>query len=193
MAYLTVASPPRFFTDHRLDPRIRVGVGSYLDGNVTFGLWEPNERIDIGRFCSIASGVSIFGGGDHAVDAATTYPFTRLTGQGSRPTAPPRHTTIGDDVWVGAGARILAGSSIGPGSVIGAGAVVRGTIRPYSVSVGNPARVIRSRFPPAIIRRLLELAWWDWPLEKVMANAALLETDPRDWPPTLPVVEPQDT
>jgi maltose O-acetyltransferase len=50
---------------------------------------------------------------------------------------------IGDDVFVGMGAKILKGSTIGSGSVIGAGAVVTGAIPAGVVAAGNPARVIR--------------------------------------------------
>jgi acetyltransferase-like isoleucine patch superfamily enzyme len=55
--------------------------------------------------------------------------------------------TIEDDVWVGSNVIFLDGARIGRGSVIGAGSVVRGTIPPYSIAVGVPAKVIRSRAP----------------------------------------------
>ncbi|MFC7129447.1 acyltransferase [Haloferax chudinovii] len=52
---------------------------------------------------------------------------------------------IGDDVWIGAGCQILDGVTIGEGSVIGAGSVVTESVPAYSVAVGSPARVIKSR------------------------------------------------
>lgn len=54
---------------------------------------------------------------------------------------------IEDDVWVGSNVTFLDGVHVGQGSVIGAGAVVRGTIPPFSIAVGVPARVVRSRNP----------------------------------------------
>jgi acetyltransferase-like isoleucine patch superfamily enzyme len=56
-----------------------------------------------------------------------------------------KEVVIEDDVWIGAGARVLAGARIGAGSVIGAGAVVKKDIPPMSVAVGVPAHVVRSR------------------------------------------------
>ncbi len=55
------------------------------------------------------------------------------------------HTVIGNDVWLGAGVRVLAGVTIGDGAVVGAGAVVTTDIPAYSVAVGVPAKVIRTR------------------------------------------------
>ena len=56
-----------------------------------------------------------------------------------------RPVHIGNDVWIGDRVMIMPGVHIGDGSVIGAGAVVTGDIPPYSIAVGVPARVIRSR------------------------------------------------
>ena len=53
--------------------------------------------------------------------------------------------TVGDGVWIGAGAKILDGLSIGSGAVIGAGAVVRENVPASAIAVGIPARVVGSR------------------------------------------------
>jgi phosphonate metabolism protein (transferase hexapeptide repeat family) len=70
--------------------------------------------------------------------------------------------TIGHDVWIGHGAIVLPGRTIGTGAVVGAGTVVTKDIAPYTIVAGNPARIIRQRFPDAIAVRLQALAWWDW-------------------------------
>lgn len=62
---------------------------------------------------------------------------------------------IGDDVWIGANVVILSGVNIGQGSIIGAGAIVTKDVEPYSVVVGNPAKLIRKRFDEAVIQKLL--------------------------------------
>ncbi|PZO38693.1 MAG: transferase [Pseudanabaena frigida] len=53
--------------------------------------------------------------------------------------------TIGDDVWLGAGVTVLGGITIGNGCIVGAGAVVTKDLAPYSIAVGIPAKVIRTR------------------------------------------------
>lgn len=56
-----------------------------------------------------------------------------------------KKVTIEDDVDIGVGAIILPGITIGKGSVIGAGSVVTKDVEPYSIIVGNPARLLRKR------------------------------------------------
>jgi acetyltransferase-like isoleucine patch superfamily enzyme len=52
---------------------------------------------------------------------------------------------IGDDAWLGVGVCVLDGARIGKGTVIGAGSVVTGDIPDYSIAIGVPARVVKSR------------------------------------------------
>lgn len=81
---------------------------------------------------------------------------------------------IGNDVWIGADVTIMSGVTIGDGAVIGTCAVVAKNIPAYAIAVGNPARVVRYRFDDAIIKKLLELKWWNWPLERIRKNVHLL-------------------
>ena len=59
---------------------------------------------------------------------------------------------------------------IGHGAIVAARSVVAADVPPYAVAAGNPARVVRERFPPDVVVALLEIAWWDWPVEKVARN-----------------------
>lgn len=140
------------------------------------------DRLVIGRYCAIATGVRfIMNGGAHPEGGFSTYPFGAIPGwQGApMPDAASRgDTRIGHDVWIGREAMILPGVTVGDGAIIGAGAVVAGDVPPYAVVAGNPARVLRHRFPPGTVAALLELRWWDWPREQVeRAVPAILGAD----------------
>lgn len=156
----------------------RVSVGRFTYGNPEFLLWGDSERIHIGSFCSIANEVVISGGGEHRTDWVTTFPMRiafgdPLAGKDGHP-ASKGETKIGNDVWIATRAMVLSGVNIGDGAVIGAGAVVASDVPPYAIVAGNPAKIIRYRFEPNEIKRLLELRWWEWDINKIKANTALL-------------------
>lgn len=77
---------------------------------------------------------------------------------------------VGNDVWIGYGATVMPGVRIGDGAIIAAKAVVVDDVPAYGIVGGNPAKLIRKRFPDDDIARLLAVAWWDWPAEKVTRN-----------------------
>ncbi len=156
----------------RDDGRVAVGRCTYYYGN-PFVLYGPVPRIEVGAFCSIARDAHILGGGEHALDLPSTYPFrTVLTRaeDGEWDIFAKGPTRVGSDVWIGFGATVLSGSTVGHGSVVGAGAVVAGIdVAPYSIVAGNPARTIGRRFDESTVERLLALRWWDWALEQIAA------------------------
>jgi phosphonate metabolism protein (transferase hexapeptide repeat family) len=130
---------------------------------------------DIGKFCSIAANVRI-NALEHPMERLTTHKvsyrpneYFRYLGVDAdfRARRQAKRVTIGNDVWIGHGAVITPGVTIGHGAVIGANAVVTKDVAPYHVVGGVPARVIRKRFDEKIIEKLLELCWWDWPVEKL--------------------------
>ncbi|PSB09569.1 hypothetical protein C7B62_12775 [Pleurocapsa sp. CCALA 161] len=84
---------------------------------------------------------------------------------------------IGNGVWIGDNVTILPGVEIANGAVIGAGSIVTKSIPPYSIAVGNPAKVIKKRFSDQIIEQLQEINWWDWSEEKIKNNRRFFETD----------------
>ena len=136
--------------------------------------FERLAKLKIGKFVSISSGVGI-ALGNHRIDSVTSYPFPTL--RKWWPSAGPSadHTTkgdvvIGNDVWIGANAFITSGVTIGDGAVVAAHAVVTKDVPAYGIVAGNPGRVVKYRFNPEIIERLLRLSWWDWSDERVDDN-----------------------
>ena len=69
---------------------------------------------------------------------------------------------IGNDVWIGMYAIVNRGIKIGDGAVVASGAVVTKDVPPYAIVGGNPAKIIKFRFSPEIIEKLLAIKWWDW-------------------------------
>lgn len=115
--------------------------------NVTLGvrptLLATRSTIRIGNNVMFGPGVTVRGG-NHRFDIIG-LPINAVTEEMKRP-EDDQGVVIEDDVWVGGGATILAGVTVGRGSVIGGSAVVTKDIPPYSIAVGNPARVVKVRF-----------------------------------------------
>ena len=169
--------------DYINDSRLHIGTYTYFDTRITFGLWQPEDLIYLGNFCSLAKNVTIFGGGEHFTTRATAYPLVLMFAPRTKLIDGRKKgaTIIGNDVWLGYGATIMSGVTIGDGAVIGAKAVVAKDIPDYAIAVGNPARVIRYRFQPETIKRLLALKWWNWELNKILANTDILYQNPDTW------------
>ena len=171
------------------NPNIIVGDYTYYDDFETVENFEKNvkylfdftgDKLIIGKFCMIASDVTfIMNGANHLSDAITTYPFAIFgkdwsTAMEGKEYPVKSDTVVGNDVWIGYGATIMPGVQIGDGAIIATRSVVTKDVAPYSIVGGNPAREIRKRFSDAEIAELLEIRWWDWPIEKITANVQRL-------------------
>ncbi len=145
-------------------------IGAFSYGEPIVHMWGGDGRLVIGKYCSIGGSVSILLGGNHRMDWVTTYPFSALRPEAAHVAGHPAtngDVVIGNDVWIGQVAVILSGVTIGDGACIAAYSVVTKDVAPYSIVGGNPARVIRARFPQDQVEALLDLAWWDWPDEEL--------------------------
>lgn len=168
------------------NPHIIIGDYTYFDDPVNSEDFERNvlyhypfmeDKLIIGKFCAIATGVKfIMNGANHKISGVSTYPFS-LFGNGWEKVMPGKgdlpykgDTVIGNDVWIGYEALIMPGVKIGNGAIIGARAVVTGDVPSYAIVGGNPAKVIKMRFNDREIERLLKIKWWDWKIEKVTEN-----------------------
>lgn len=149
----------------KLGYRTTLGKNNYLVGDVT-----------IGRYCQIGASVA-FHSSDHPVQHLSTYINSKLFEGRLSQLKKLDPILVGNDVWVGHGAVILSGVNIGDGAIIGAGSVVTKDVPPYSIVVGNPARILKYRFENKIIQELLELKWWDLPPEKLNQLEPLFFTD----------------
>lgn len=65
---------------------------------------------------------------------------------------------------------MMPGVTVGHGAVVASGAVMVDDVPRYGIVGGNPAKLIRRRFRDEDVERLLRIAWWDWPVEKVTVN-----------------------
>ncbi|WP_299675705.1 CatB-related O-acetyltransferase [uncultured Tenacibaculum sp.] len=167
------------------NPNIIVGDYTYYDDfenvenfekNVKYHFDFTGDKLIIGKFCMIASGVSfIMNGANHLTDAISTYPFA-IFGNGWEKSMEGKSypnkgdVVIGNDVWIGHNATIMAGVTIGDGAIIATNSTVIKDVAPYSIVGGNPAKEIKKRFNEETIDELLMLKWWDWPIEKITEN-----------------------
>ena len=165
------------------NPNVVVGDYTYYDDpedsenferNVLYHYPFVGDKLVIGKFCALARGVKfIMNGANHKLTGFSTYPFG-IFGQGWEAAVPAPadlpsrgDTVVGNDVWIGYDALVMPGVKIGNGAIVAARAVVVKDVPAYAVVGGNPAQVLKSRFPPETVAALERIAWWNWPVEKV--------------------------
>lgn len=170
-----------YLKDRFADKKFKIGEYTYGHPIVYFVNEESN--LYIGKFCSIATEVKIFLGGNHRYDWITTYPFNELSDYFPSAKDIKGHPStngdvvIGNDVWIGHGVTILSGVKISDGAVIGLNSVVTKDIGAYEIWAGNPAKFIKKRFDDETIEFLMNFKWWDKDLEFISRNMHLLCSD----------------
>jgi virginiamycin A acetyltransferase len=151
---------------------------AFEDRNVLYHFDFIGDRLKIGRFCALATGVRfVMNGANHAMGGFSTYPFNIFGGGwedgfdlASVTDGLRGDTIVGNDVWIGREATVMPGVSIGDGAIVGAQAVVASPVPAYAVVAGNPARIVRYRFREDTIDTLLDIAWWHWTPDKIARN-----------------------
>ncbi|MCC0702009.1 CatB-related O-acetyltransferase [Clostridioides sp. ES-S-0049-02] len=160
------------YNDFYNDPR------DFEKNNVLYQYPINNDKLIIGKFCSIACNVKfLMTSGNHTMKSLSTYTFPIFYEEWDLDI---NHITdtwdnkgdivIGNDVWIGYDAVIMPGVKIGDGAIIGTRAVVTNNVPPYSTVGGIPAKIIKKRFNDDIISKLLKIKWWDWSYEKIQSS-----------------------
>lgn len=168
------------------DPHISVGDYTIYNDLVSDPLlFEKNnvlyhhpvhqEKLTIGKFCSIACGTKfLFNCANHALNSLSTYTFPLFYEEWGLDKSDVTFAwdnkgdiVIGNDVWIGYEAIIMTGVRIGDGAIIAARAVVTKDVPPYTIVGGTPAKEIRKRFDADTVRQLQSLKWWNWPIHKI--------------------------
>jgi acetyltransferase-like isoleucine patch superfamily enzyme len=159
------------------------GLYSYGKENITVHYGGHGYNVYIGNFCSIALNLNIYVGGNHRTDWITTYPFGYLhlsvfntidAKEHDHSKVTKGNVIIGNDVWIGNNVTIMSGVTIGDGAVIANNSHVVKNVPAYTIVGGNPAKHIRKRFSDEQIESLVNIKWWNWPVEKINENAKLL-------------------
>ncbi len=163
--------------------RVTLGYGSYLGDEANL------ENCAVGRYSCIGPRVRTVLGTHPTHTFVSVHPafYSRrgkaglcyVRRQKFEEYAPPRFEgrsiRIGNDVWIGADARILDGVCVGDGAIVAAGAVVAADVPPYAKVGGVPAKPIGWRFPEADRLWLLELRWWEKGPDWIAAHAEQFE------------------
>ncbi len=176
---------------------VRFGEGLTLQGeSFTFGdhffcgtgvsITGHGATFSVGRFSSFGERVAfLLGQGNHRPQSLANFPFGHVpqfdgphwargfdyAGESAT------YARVGHDVWIGIGSVVLPNVTIGHGAIVAASSVVKHDVPPYAIVGGNPAQVIAFRFKQRLIKELLELQWWDWPIERINRNKALFTTN----------------
>ena len=145
---------------------VKIGDYSYINSNSYI------ENCEIGKFCSISSGVYI-SPFEHDYHYKTTHPFLYNSLYGfikDNPKIQRKKVIVGNDVLISLNAIIKEGVTIGDGAIIGAGAVVTKDVAPYEIVGGVPAKHLKFRFNSGDISKLRAEKFWDWEKEKIVNN-----------------------
>lgn len=166
------------YNDFVNDPR------DFEKNNVLYHYPINNDKLKIGKFCSIACGAKfLFTSGNHSMKSLSNYTFPIFFDEWELDAKDIKQAwdnkgdiTIGNDVWIGYEAVIMQGVTIGDGAIIATRAVVTKDVAPYTIVGGVPARPIRKRFSEETIKELERLLWWEWNSEKIKKSITAIQS-----------------
>ena len=133
----------------------------------------------IGKYCSIGENVTI-GLGKHPTSKFISTHPTFYTNKYKHYFSKKlifeeyEEINIGNDVWIGSNSILRDGLNIGDGAIIATGSIVVKDVPSYAIVGGNPAKIIRYRFEEHQVKLLLEIAWWNKPVDWIAKNAEVM-------------------
>ena len=173
----TYSFPKKVYELKSRNTTIRLGHKSYVSGVIID--WGAGD-ITIENFSSLSWNLTfeVGLGGDHNYHNINSYGLSHLDWKSPKEFKAPSglcKINIGNDVWIGRGTILKCTNParpliIGDGAVIAADSVVVKNVPPYAIVGGNPARIIKYRFPEDIIESLLRIKWWNWDIDKIYEN-----------------------
>ena len=165
---------PRVYRSPRGESMLMIDSKGYINqGSIAgYGL------LSVGKYSSISWNEKFVlndNGGHNYRNVGTFGDFDWLYPKEFYPSQSACKILIGSDVWIGRGCILKATNPtkplvIGDGAVIASDSVVVKSVPPYAIVGGNPAQIIKYRFPPHIIEAFLRIKWWDWSLDKIHDN-----------------------
>ena len=165
-----------------LEDHSRVALGASVQDSIvgeytSIGRYTKVTKSRIGRFCAISWDCTI-NAISHSYENLTVSAFPYVPYVGNfvdKRNQTYKEVRVGNDVWIGANSVIMPGVTIGDGVVVGAGAVVTKDVPAYAIVVGVPAKIVKYRFPPEVIKKLLEIKWWEWDRQTIKKNVHLFQ------------------
>jgi len=156
---------------------------NFEQNNVLYHYPCNNDKLKIGKFCSIAMDAKfIFNGANHTLRSFSTYPFPLFSNEKHYEPSITESwdikgdIVIGNDVWLGYDSIVMSGVTIGDGAIIGTRALVTKDVEPYTIVGGIAAKPIRKRFDDKTIELLLKIQWWNWDIEKIKKNLDIIKS-----------------
>jgi len=161
-----------------------IGINSYVS-DMFFMITPGDETVNlcIGNFTSIANGIIAHINRNHDYKSVCQHFYfsgnadVDIFNFTDKKIQQKGHIFIGSDCWIGANVTLMSGIKIGNGALIGASSVVAKDIPPYAIVVGNPAKIIKYRFSEEQIKKMLEIQWWNWDVNKIKKNIEWFKKD----------------